>query len=157
SYLSARRFRRILLESPTVRDIVELYLERMLNASRQAAGCNAIHHVEHRLCRSLLEAMDRVESSELPFTQDVLSRMLGVRRTTVTLVLKLPEQRRLIDNPRGRIPVGARDKLEAAACECYRIRSSGGGGGITDLGDWISGNPDLTRPARQERPAPRSA
>ncbi len=47
--------------------------------------------------------------------------MLGVRRTTVTLVANQLEQAGLIKNRRGRIVVMDRMGLEGVACECYAI------------------------------------
>jgi len=57
-------------------------------------------------------------SSILSLTQDTLSQLLGVRRTTVTQeVAKLlawgPDRRGLIEVDRGR--------LEQASCECYDV------------------------------------
>src|SRR5262245_38721256 len=94
----------------------------MLNAARQLAACNAVHHVERRLCCCLLETTDRTGSQVLPLTQAALARTLGVRRTTVPLMLNQLAQRGLIDNHRARIPIVDRDALEKASCECYRLR-----------------------------------
>jgi Mn-dependent DtxR family transcriptional regulator len=49
-----------------------------------------------------------------------LSHMLGVRRVSVTEVLKPLQDRGLIRTHRGRITVLDRSGLEAATCECYR-------------------------------------
>jgi Mn-dependent DtxR family transcriptional regulator len=54
-------------------------------------------------------------------TQEFLSQMLGVRRTTVTLVARQLEQAGGIKNRRGRIVVLDRKGLEDVACECYAI------------------------------------
>jgi CRP-like cAMP-binding protein len=48
----------------------------------------------------------------LPLTQEFLSQMLGVRRTTVTLVARQLEQAGVIKNRRGRIVVMDRMVLE---------------------------------------------
>ena len=47
--------------------------------------------------------------------------MLGVRRTTVTLVARQLEQAGLIQNHWGRIVIIDREGLEDVACECYAI------------------------------------
>jgi len=120
--LSAHRLRRIVCESESLSSDVGRHLGRMLNATRQAAACNSIHHVEHRLCRFLLEVSDRTESATVPFTQELLARMLGVQRTTVTLVLSHLEQRGLLANRRGRIAIIDRAAMERGACECYGVR-----------------------------------
>jgi Mn-dependent DtxR family transcriptional regulator len=45
--------------------------------------------------------------------------MLGVRRPTVTDVLRALKERGLIATRYGRIRVLRRRRLEAASCECY--------------------------------------
>src|SRR5205085_11746161 len=49
--------------------------------AQQSAACFATHQVEARLCRWLLRARDLSGSDYLPFTQEYLGEMLGVRRT----------------------------------------------------------------------------
>jgi hypothetical protein len=48
--------------------------------------CMANHEVEARLCRWMLRARDLSGNDDLPFTQEFLAEMLGVRRTSVTSV-----------------------------------------------------------------------
>jgi DNA-binding transcriptional regulator YhcF (GntR family) len=74
-----------------------------------------------RFARWLLQTRDRIDSDVLPLTQEFLSQMLGVRRTTVTLVARQLEQAGVIQNRRGRIVVVDRQGLEDVACECYAI------------------------------------
>nr|WP_246801330.1 helix-turn-helix domain-containing protein [Bradyrhizobium genosp. L] len=46
----------------------------------------AAHHVNARLCRWLLRSRDLSQSDTLLFTQEFLAEMLGVSRTSVTVV-----------------------------------------------------------------------
>ena len=62
---------------------------------------------------------DRLETDELPLTHEFLALMLGTRRSSVTEVLQLLQQRGLVKAGRGRITVLDRPGLEAASCECY--------------------------------------
>jgi CRP-like cAMP-binding protein len=71
--------------------------------------------------RWLLQTRDRIDTDGLPLTQEFLAQMLGVRRTTVTLVARQLEQAGLIQTRRGRIVVLDRKGLEDVACECYAI------------------------------------
>jgi hypothetical protein len=50
--------------------------------SASGAACHALHTVEARLCRWLLQSQDMTDVDLVPLTQDFLSHMLGVRRTT---------------------------------------------------------------------------
>jgi hypothetical protein len=47
--------------------------------------------------------------------------MLGVRRTTLTLLARTLQTKRAIRYSRGRIRIIDRALLEASACECYRV------------------------------------
>ncbi|HUP05093.1 MAG TPA: helix-turn-helix domain-containing protein [Bryobacteraceae bacterium] len=46
--------------------------------------------------------------------------MLGAPRTTVTLAAGMLHEAGLIDYTRGHVTIKNRQKLERAACECYR-------------------------------------
>jgi len=78
-----------------------------------------LHPVEARLSRWLLQARDRLESNTIKLTHELLSQMLGVRRTTVTVVANMLQQAGLIRYHRGHIEIVDRRGLEARACECY--------------------------------------
>jgi hypothetical protein len=57
-----------------------------LAEAQQNAACNAIHDGSSQLCRRLLQCADRTGNEQLLMTQELLAEMLGVRRTTVTLL-----------------------------------------------------------------------
>jgi CRP-like cAMP-binding protein len=104
-----------------IRDrVLELVQEQALNLS-QLAGCNRLHEAEERLARWLLMAQDRTGSDVLDFTQEFLAMMLGSRRTTVTVIAGVLQRSGLIEYQRGRVKILSRERLEAAACDCYRI------------------------------------
>jgi CRP-like cAMP-binding protein len=86
----------------------------------QAVACNGLHKVQPRCCRWILMTHDRVRADEFPLTHEFLSHMLGVRRVSVTEVLKPLQEAGLIRNRRNRVTVLDRPGLEAAACECYQ-------------------------------------
>ncbi len=101
------------------RDVVGLYAQANLLQIMQCTACNALHDVTKRCCRWLLQTHDRVEGDEFYLKQEFLSVMLGVRRPTVTVVLKELQRQGLITSRYGRIRVLKRIRLEAASCECY--------------------------------------
>jgi hypothetical protein len=53
------------------------------------------------------------------FTQEFLAEMLGVRRTSITVVAHTLQQAGLIKYARGKIQVLNVEGLREAACECY--------------------------------------
>jgi CRP-like cAMP-binding protein len=117
--IAASHFRNATDESDAVRRLITQYGEMLLIQVQQTAACNALHAVEARLSRWLLQALDRLESNNIKLTHEFLSQMLGVRRTTVTVVANVLQQAGLIRYHRGQIEIVDRAGLEARACECY--------------------------------------
>jgi CRP-like cAMP-binding protein len=99
--------------------LIGRYTELLSTETQQIAICNAKHNAEARLCRWLLQTRDRIESDIVPLTQEFLSEMLGVRRTTVTLVARALQEAGLIKYRRGVIRIEDAHRLRDAACECY--------------------------------------
>jgi CRP-like cAMP-binding protein len=93
--------------------------------SAQAVACNALHDVKQRLARWLLMTQDRVSDDELPLTQQHLSVMLAVQRTTVTAAASELQREGAIAYRRGRITVVDRALLMKRSCECYEAIESG--------------------------------
>src|ERR1700681_980945 len=119
--ISPARFHAALNRSSAVRHAVQIYTSALLAQFQHVAACNALHSVEARLARWLLHIHDRVGGDFLPLTQEALSELLGVRRTTVThVVRKLRTSRAIRSNRRGLIEID-RPRLEAVACECYEV------------------------------------
>ena len=105
--------------SPILRDVVVKYNEVLLAQIQQGSACNAFHEAEARLCRWLLQTRDRIDSDTIPLTQEFLAQMLGVRRTTVTLIARALQKRGHVRYRRGKIEIIDRSGLEKCACECY--------------------------------------
>ncbi|QFU16934.1 Crp/Fnr family transcriptional regulator [Microvirga thermotolerans] len=105
--------------SATLRDLFSRYADALLAQIIQSVACNALHSLEARCCRWLLTTQDRVNSAEIPLTQEALAEMLGVQRTTVTSVARALRARGLIRYARGQIVILDRARLEGAACECH--------------------------------------
>jgi CRP-like cAMP-binding protein len=121
SRISSLQFQVAVQKSETLRNLMASYSEALLAQIQQTAACNALHAMESRLARWLLQTRDRIDTDVLPLTQEFLSQMLGVRRTTVTLMARQLEQAGLIQNRRGRIVIIDREGLKDVACECYAI------------------------------------
>ena len=101
-------------------DLMTRYSHAYLAFIMQSTACNAVHSVEQRLARWLLMARDRMESDDYPLTQEFVAMMLGVNRSTVTLVAGALQRKGLITYRRGRVAILNRRALAAASCECYR-------------------------------------
>ena len=117
--ISAVDFRRAASNNALLRDLAFRYTEVLLAETQQTAACNAIHDGSQRLCRWLLQSADCTGSDHLPLTQQYLADMLGLRRTTITLLAQELQERGAIRYSRGKIMILNRKALEARACECY--------------------------------------
>jgi CRP-like cAMP-binding protein len=117
--VTAKKLQSVVRNGNGIRQLLVRYNEVLLAQVQQTAACNALHPMEARLARWLLQTRDRVESNALPLTQEFLSQMLGVRRTTVNLIARQLENAGVILNRRGRIVITDRNGLEELACECY--------------------------------------
>jgi len=121
--ISLADFRHALAHSETLADQVARCEALLAAQMHQSAACNAVHDVEARMCRWLLEIDDRIGGSRFPMTQDMLAKMLGVRRTTVTLVAKRLQQVGAFRWRRGYVYVLQRDLIADRVCACYeRVR-----------------------------------
>jgi CRP-like cAMP-binding protein len=88
---------------------------------QQTAACNALHALEARLSRWLLQTRDLLKSDTLPLTQDFLAQMLGVQRSSVTLVARNLQEAGLINYRRGRVHILGVEALQEVSCVCYEI------------------------------------
>jgi hypothetical protein len=73
------------------------------------------------LCRWLLLSLDRLSSTQLTMTQELIANMLGVRREGVTAAAGKLQKLGVISYHRGQITVLDRPKLESLCCECYAV------------------------------------
>jgi CRP-like cAMP-binding protein len=122
--ISAARFHAALSHSGAIRRAVQIHTRALLAQFQHVAACNALHSVEPRMARWLLHIHDRIDGDVLPLTQEALSQLLGVRRTTVTLVVrKLRLSGAIRSDRRGLIEID-RPRLEEVACECYEVMRS---------------------------------
>ncbi|MGA8708124.1 MAG: Crp/Fnr family transcriptional regulator, partial [Steroidobacteraceae bacterium] len=97
------------------------YTQALITQMAQTAVCNRHHTLDQQLCRWPLLSLDRLNSSQLVMTQELISNMLGVRREGVTEAAGNLHRAGLIDYRRGRITVLDRPRLEQRTCECYAV------------------------------------
>jgi len=107
------------LQSETLHSLLIRHEQTVYAQAQQSAACNITHTVEARLARWLLRARDLSQDDALPFTQEFLGEMLGVRRTSVSLVAHTLQQAGMIKYSRGRIQIVNLEALTETACECY--------------------------------------
>jgi CRP-like cAMP-binding protein len=120
--LPAARFWSVAAEYPDLQSVARWCSEWLLIQAQRHAACNAMHDAEQRLCRWLLQVADRA-GREIFATQEEIAQMLGLRRTTLTLIAHKLQVNGLISYRRGMIVLRDVSQLEPLACDCYRIQS----------------------------------
>ncbi len=111
----------LLQSEPDVHTIVGAYRDAFMTQVIQSVACNALHTSEERFARWLLMMDDRAPSEEIALTHEVIGKMLGVRRPTVTLIAGAFQRAGFIVTTRGRIQIASREGLSSVTCECYGI------------------------------------
>ena len=119
SKIAATHLRTVAAGSDPVRNLCIRYNEVLLSQARVTAACNALHSIEARFCRWLLQSADRAASDTIALTQEFLAEMLGVRRTSVTEVASRVQAAGAITYSRGVIRILDRPALLRMSCECY--------------------------------------
>ena len=98
-----------------------LFTQALICQTSQTAVCNQHHSLDQQMCRWLLMSMDRLHDNEVAITQQMIGKLLGVRRESVTQTVGQLEKDGLIVHTRGRITVVDRPRLEQRVCECYAV------------------------------------
>jgi len=123
--LPLERLREAAEASPKLTRCIVHHAQATIIQAAQSTACNSLHSAEQRLARWLLLTQDRLDSDVLPLTQEHLSIMLGVQRTTVTAIASELQARGMISYVRGKITVADRSALERTSCECYEAIQRG--------------------------------
>lgn len=108
----------IAIENRELGRMVEACRAWIAAQAQQLAACNAVHAADKRLCRWLFHNARKMDTATLHATQDMIGTLLGIRRTTVTLLAQSLHTQGLIDYARGKISVREPARLKASACEC---------------------------------------
>lgn len=113
--------------------LLRRYTHYLLMQISQTVVCTRFHLIEARLICLLLIMHDRMKA-DFRITQEILSKMLGVRREAVNKSATNLQQNGLISYSRGNVSILNRARLEAVACRCYFI--------IKEESQKMFGNPD---------------
>ena len=117
--ISAPMLRRTAEKRKAIQLLCIRYNEVLLAQARISAACNALHSVEARFCRWLLQTGKVSGNKTVALTQEFLSEMLGVRRTSVTEVASKLQSAGVISYSRGVINIVDHSALRERACECF--------------------------------------
>jgi CRP-like cAMP-binding protein len=124
SVMPVAPFRKAAEQSDTFRTALVQHEQVLFAQAQQSAACNATHKTEARLARWLLRARDLSGEDTMELTQEFLSQMLGVQRTSVSDVANGLQKLDLIDYNRGLVQLINVRGLRKEACECYAVVKS---------------------------------
>ena len=119
--IPADLFHELVESDRNFRQLLDRYLQSYVNMLGQLAACNRLHSIYERCARWLLMTHDRVESSQIPLTQEFLAMMLGTGRSGVSIAAATLQQAGFIKYNHGTIHILDRSGLTTAACECYEV------------------------------------
>ena len=109
-------FRTYVTVTSPLYELLQRYTQALFNQIAQSAACNRLHSIEQRMCRWLLMTADRVETDTFLLTQEFLSHMLGVNRSSVSLTASILQRAGLIEYVRGQMTILDRSGLEDITC-----------------------------------------
>ena len=118
--ISASQLHRGSQNSDRIRDMILRSHEALLAQAQQTAACGTLHDVEARLARWLLQAQDRADERTIQLIQESLAQVLGVRRTTINLVVRTMQDAGLVRYRRNQIEILDRKGLMNRSCSCYQ-------------------------------------
>tara|TARA_R110001583_G_scaffold24983_1_gene90882 strand:- start:1244 stop:1936 length:693 start_codon:yes stop_codon:yes gene_type:complete len=104
-----------------VRKLINNYIYVLMRQLAQTGVCTNFHEVNQRLAKWLLMTHDRAHSDNLQLTHQFLAKMLGVRRSAVTIAAGYLQQQGIISYNRGQINILSRTDLEKLSCQCYFV------------------------------------
>jgi CRP-like cAMP-binding protein len=120
SQITSPQFMILFNKSADFRKLVNEFQSVLFFQSQQSSACHAVHSVEARLCRWILQCQDVTGLDVIELTQEFISDMLGVQRNAVSLCAHALQQAGLISYSRGSIKILNRAGLKESACECYK-------------------------------------
>jgi CRP-like cAMP-binding protein len=119
--IEAARIREQFERGGALNRLMVRYTQALIAQISQTSICGKHHSPQQQLCRWLLLTLDRIPSTDLAITHEMIGTILGLRRETVTEAMHKLERRELISTKRKHLQVRDRAGLEAVACDCYRV------------------------------------
>jgi CRP-like cAMP-binding protein len=98
-----------------------MFASSLITQMVQTAACNRHHSVDQQLCRWMLLSLDRLPSTQISMTEQLIGNMLGLSPGDVTKATGLLENAGLIHYNSGEIRVLNRAGIEERSCECYEV------------------------------------
>jgi len=112
---------REMAENEHFRDLLTQYSHALLIHSMRMTGCTGLHRLEQRCARWILTTLDRVAEERFSITHEFLAMLLGASRPAVSGLIEQFQRNGMLKVERGRVLIGARDRLLSVSCDCYQV------------------------------------
>ena len=119
--LKAQTLRNELKRGGALPQVLQRYAHALFSQVSQSAACVSAHAVNRRLSRWLVMTHDRAPEDVFEMKHEFMAMMLGVTRSVVTRAAGHLQDKKMISYSRGNVTILDRRRLEASACECYRV------------------------------------
>lgn len=119
--LSAEVLKQEFKRGQHLQNLLLLYTQARLTQVTQLAVCNTQFSLQERLACWLLSVSDCIKQDQFTLTQELIANMLGVRRSSVTVVANRLQDAGIIRYRRGKITILNQKCLEEIACESYHL------------------------------------
>lgn len=119
--LPTAKLQKCLSDSPQFGVSLRRYCSDYVAQVAQIGACHALHSVQQRVALWLLLTRDYSDSASALVTHELLSELLGCRRSSVSETLSLLEESGVIRGGRGEIEISDPSRLAEMACECYGV------------------------------------
>ena len=119
--LEAKYLDRLFVHNQTaLKSLLRCYSSLVTQVSQRCV-CNTRHTIMERLCCWLLMIHDRVGSTNLSLTQEMIASRVGARRAGITVAAGMLQDINAIAYRRGHLHIQDREALVFGVCECYSI------------------------------------
>lgn len=98
--------------------VIIRYSQALLAQVAHNVFCSCHHTLSQRLARWLTFYSNRLQTTELLLTQETLAELMGVRRSSLSMVAINFRRRNLIDYNRGKIMLLNPAVLNQVSCRC---------------------------------------
>ena len=117
--IGVKAFKDAISRGGLLESILRRYTHEQLLSVSRSAYCHNFHKLDARLARLLLLTHDSAGTDTFPMTQEFAAYVLGSHRPAISLAANALQAAGLISYRQGKITVLDRQRLHAAACECY--------------------------------------
>ncbi len=118
--ISTARFIEQLDSSQSLRTLLSHYILVLIDRLSISVGCHHFHTTEKRLAYLLLIIKESINSSHFNITQTIISKLLGVRRSSISEAANELHKKNIIQYSRGHIQIINIFRLESESCSCYQ-------------------------------------